>query len=295
VLLAAFAAALALTVDGARSGGAAGLIAFTRLDGVYVMRADGSRAHRILEVERAALYGGVAWSPGGNRLALATSDGIWVMDPTGGRRVQLATPGHVGVRHGLPYSEKPALFGSPTWSPDGRRIAFTAYQGSNRDLWMVNADGTNLHRLKRTPRLFEGEVDWSPAGRWLVFDSGSWVSDVYVMRTNGRGLRNLTPGGGFEGAGQPTWSPDGRRIVYATKRGIWIMNADGGSQVRLTTSTFGDAVPDWSPNGRRIVFVRRLAHAERSGEIYAVNADGTGLTRLTHNNVADGSPAGQPR
>ena len=188
------------------------LIAFTRGDGVYVMHADGSGEHRIL-THRGALYGGVAWSPDRSRLALATSEGIWVMGAAGQQLVRLATPGPVGMLDGKPYSKRPSLFDSPTWSPDGRKIAFTAYQGHDRDIWVTNADGTNQHRLKKTPfpPFFEGGVDWSPAGDRLVFDSGSWVSDVYVMRTNGSSLRNLTPGGGWVGSGQPSWKPTGTR------------------------------------------------------------------------------------
>jgi len=74
------------------------------------------------------------------------------------------------------------------------------------------------------------------------------------------------------------------------------MNANGDSQIRLTTNKLGDGLPDWSPDGRKILFVRRLsAHAERSGEIYFINANGTGLTRLTHNGVAEASPTWQPQ
>ena len=84
----------------------------------------------------------------------------------------------------------------------------------------------------------------------------------------------------------------GHKIVFARPNGIWIMNANGSSMVRLTANKLGDSVPNWSPDGRQIVFVRRLSpHTDSSGELYVINADGTGLTRLTHNDVAEGSPA----
>lgn len=297
VLVAVSALVSVLLVSGARSAGrASGLIAFTRADGLYVMRADGSGARRVMP----ALYaGGTAWSPDGTKLVFAGGEGIWVMDANGRHQVRVATGGSpywLGLipSRGLFYP-RATNFGSPTWSPDGRRIAFTAFQGvENRDIWVMNADGSNQHRLKRTP-FFEGEMDWSPLGGWLVFDSGGWVSDVYVMRTNGSNLRNLTPNGGWVGSGQPGWSPDGRRIVFGRPSGIWVMAASGRLQVRLTSNKAGDSGPDWSPDGRKIAFVRRLESGkDTSSEIYVMNADGTGAKRLTHNHVAEGSPAWQP-
>jgi len=83
---------------------------------------------------------------------------------------------------------------------------------------------------------------------------------------------------------------------------IVVMGANGGSQVWLTNDDVRDSDPVWSPDGTRIAFARggtdvidTPAKAGSSGsEIYAMNADGTGVTRLTHNQVADASPAWQP-
>lgn len=278
------------------AGDRMGLIAFTRADGLYVMRTDGSGVRRIMSAGPEALYGGgAAWSPDGTRLVYASWKGIWLMDVNGRNQVRVATGGEpYSIGSGL-FSPSPTNFGSPTWSPDGRRIAFTAFEGAqNRDIWIMNADGSSRHRLRKTP-YFEGEVDWSPTGGRLVFDSGSWVSDVYVITTNGTGLRNLTPGGGWVGSGQPSWSSDGRRIAFARPSGIWVMDAGGRSKRRLTSNRAADSVPDWSPDGRRIAFVSRLELGkDGSGEIYVINPDGTGVRRLTHNRVGEGAPAWQP-
>lgn len=307
VLVVGSALASALLVGGARSAGqASGLIAFTRADGLYVMRSDGTGVHRIKSAGPEALYGGgAAWSPDGSRLVFATWNGIWLMDADGRHQVRVATGGRtywIGVKPNRRlFYPRATYFGSPTWSPDGRRIALTAFQGvENRDVWIMNADGSDRHRLEKTP-YFEGEVDWSPVGGRLVFDSGSWVSDVYVIRTNGTGMRNLTPGGGWVGSGQPTWSADGKRIAFARPSGIWVMDASGRAPANLTRHKL-DGMPDWSPDGRKIAFVRKLvfekgtspAARDASSEIYVMNADGTGVKRLTHNRVGEGSPAWQP-
>lgn len=294
----------AVLVGGARTANqASGLIAFARADGIYVMRTDGTGARRIMQTE--PIYGrGIAWSPDGTQLAIATSTGIWLTDANGRNRVRVASGGQPYWIGAKPYRKlfypRATNFGSPTWSPDGRSIAFTAFQGvENRDIWVMNADGSGQHRLKKTP-FWEGNVDWSAVGARLVFDSGSWVSNVYVMKTNGSGLRLLTPGGGWIGAGQPAWSPDGHKVVFARPSGIWVMNANGSAQVQLTHHAL-DEYPAWSSNSR-IAFVRKLvwkkgtspADRDASTEIYVMNADGTDVKRLTHNRVREATPAWQP-
>lgn len=271
--------ALALLVGGARSvNSAAGLIAFTRDDGVYVVGVDGTGLHRLWQGKRTPTD--VTWSPDGRKLAFGTRRaGVWVMNADGSDPVRVAS---VPAR-------------SLTWSPDGRRIAFT----SRSDIWLMNADGSNIRPLKRTPRLSEDDVDWKPTGGWVAFASGSWVRDVYVMRTNGRNLRNLPTERGFWYLTDPDWSPDGRRIVLTscasyTNCEIWVTNASGKQRVQLTKtkSLVHDLDPVWSPDGRRIAFLR--GDLAESWEIYVMSADGSGARKLTQNRVAESSPAWQP-
>jgi Tol biopolymer transport system component len=291
----AVAFASALLVAGARSASeASGLIAFTREDGVYVMHTDGSGVRQIHR--RNGMPSGVAWSPDGRLLAFGTYDnGVWVMNADGSGRLRVA-----GVN----------AISRPSWSPDGRKIAFAAYP-VRPGLWIVNADGSNLRRLT-TPRLVRlGSVitpDWSPTGGRIAFSTAGWVPDIYVIDTKGSDLRRLTPGA--MRATDPDWSPDGGRIVFTRDPGmawargkghrsaeIYVMDASGHSLVRLTSTKVRilDQSPDWSPDGRRITFVRYdWKQGPGFGEIYAMKADRTGLTRLTHNRIAEGSPAWQP-
>jgi TolB protein len=86
---------------------------------------------------------------------------------------------------------------------------------------------------------------------------------------------------------QPAWSPDGRRIAWATRNGIWIAQADGSGVVKLTDDG-RDRDPAWSPDGTRIVFA-----SSRGGdlEIYLEPVGGGDLTQLTDNDIEDSHPS----
>jgi Tol biopolymer transport system component len=89
--------------------------------------------------------------------------------------------------------------------------------------------------------------------------------------------------------GDPAWSPNGRRIAFTSERDggdreVYVMNADGTDQVRLTTSAGFDENPSWSPNGRLIAF-----DSMRDGnlEVYVMNVDGTNVRRVTDHPAID--------
>lgn len=314
VIAAAAALVSGLLVGGAHSagGGSSGLVAFTRADGIYVMGADGTGVRPLRRGSAASRAVQLDWSHDGSRLAFESGGAVWVLGADGeGLTRVVARGGAWGSAH------------SPTWSPDGSRLAFSAERA--REIWVVDADGSDAHRLLRLPRLGAdmglsagdigvGEIDWSPDGRRIAFTGhGGWLAWVYVVNTNGTNLRRLTERG-WAWATNPRWSPDGRRIAFEQWAAnptnnysdrdseIYAMTLDGGSQIRLTTNREYDGSPVWSPDGRRIAFVRfghgcaecPAAVRGRNEEIFVVNADGTGLRRLTHNRVGEASPAWQP-
>ena len=131
--------------------------------------------------------------------------------------------------------------------------------------------------------------------------------EIYVMDINGGNQRRLTnhPKNDLS----PSWSPDGKRIVFVSNRDghvhaihgwstyeIYVMDADGGNPQRLTNDPRDDKYPSWSPDGNRIAFsARDRDKAEHLNyEIYVMDADGANLQRLTNDRHHDKYPSWSP-
>jgi TolB protein len=255
---------------------------------IYVMNADGSEQENL--TRQPATDSHPSWSADGRRIAFVSRrDGnseIYVMNADGS-----------GPRN---LTRTPFYDRDPAWSPDGRRIVFLRATRSNRgplgvirfwgyELYVVNADGSGLRKLPGTlPFSGARRAVWSADGKtirywgYLVYADGSGRKKLPEARiwTN----RNIALDG--------VWSPDGQRIAAVsvahspaqanpTKLGLWVTNPDGSNARRVAArATEGD--PAWSPDGRRIAF-RRLGIGRVNSDLYVVNADGSGLRRLTRN------------
>jgi TolB protein len=125
---------------------------------------------------------------------------------------------------------------------------------------------------------------------------------IYTMNPDGTGPTPLTSGPAVNL--EPAWSPDGKKIALVSYRDepnpttcspcnaeIYVMDADGGNQTRLTSDPASDVSPAWSPDGTKIVFESTRTGA---GDIYSMNADGTGVARLTTSSDFEESPAWSP-
>ena len=189
-------------------------------------------------------------------LAFAVPDGggssIWVANADGTGRVRL-TDGSDDR--------------SPTWSPDGTRIAFQRRVASGSEIWLVNADGTGVRPL--VGGVGNMSPSWSPDGSRIVFaNAGTGSFRLYTIDPDAEGTMPIPIG--FESGwnGEPEWSPSGAEIAFVarvggrTVRDLYVMRADGTDIRRISYdnpnwgSDEGDAEyfhPSWAPDGASLI------------------------------------------
>jgi Tol biopolymer transport system component len=186
-----------------------------------------------------------------------------------------------------------------TWSPDGTQIAFRSQRDGNDEIYVMNADGT-CQRDLTNDSVGDWSPAWSPDGKRIAFArffDDNQFTDLAVINVDGSGLQRLTTGSGE----YPSWSPDGTRIAFATARDgnyeIYVMDADGTHETRLTNNPAYDMSPSWSPDGTHIAFDTQRDDFPPSEvgigpefEIHVMNLDGSGDTRLTNNTQEDRFP-----
>jgi Tol biopolymer transport system component len=227
--------------------------------GLWAMRADGSGAHPILEnsldfgfVPSSAAVQGPRWSPDGRRLVFMLGDGggvIATVNADGSNRALVPRPDEFNDEH------------HPDWSPDGSSIAFFRTGIDGDSIWAMNPDGSGRQMLR--PALATSGLAWSPDGEQIAFTDGLNPDGLSVMEADGTGLRTLVPGcwwGSYDDT-EPAPTPGGVCI--------------------------GAYFPAWSPDGSSIVFSRGRGTNARDLDLWVVNADGSGLRRLTNTTTED--------
>ncbi len=187
--------------------------------------------------------------------------------------------------------------GYPSWSPDGKQIAYYSYLADKE--WVIkvmDADGGNQRQVTDNG-ICDGAPHWSPDGTRIAYSSAADCiaehREIYVVNADGSNPRNLTQHDADDMGS--SWSPDSRQIVFASNRNgdyeIYVMDADGGNVRQLTENDAEEMMAAWSPDGTQIAFV-----SDRDGndEIYLMDTSGNNVQRLTDHPAVDWFPFWSP-
>jgi Tol biopolymer transport system component len=223
------------------------------------------------------------------RIAFISSNTLYTINPDGSGELMLIS-GEMNE--------------APSWKPDGSKIAFgrKGLLDSTYAIHTINPDGTGLQKISTDPSN-DSQPTWSPDGTKLAFTfTTGGTKEIAVMNVDGSNRVDLT--NNSEDDFNPVWSPDGTRIAFVSRRDfpgivgdvtlgfeIYVMNADGSNQVRLTNNSFADSNPSWSPDSSKLTFA---TNRDGNFEIYSMNSNGSSQINLSNNSSSDFDPVWSP-
>jgi len=192
---------------------------------------------------------------------------------------------------------------SPSWSPDGNRIAFTRYLDLGRpparhndisDIFVADAQGRHLRNLSAVSADIGGNMNidpaWSPDGTKVAFVGGWYGASIFIVNADESGGRSVRDFGYPTWPDSPSWSPDGRRLLFGVSGEIRGIDVDGSHEQTLVSSGFGGS---WSPDGQRIAYLR--VEQDSTTSLIVANADGSAPKVIAENvGRSSGGPAWSP-
>jgi TolB protein len=167
----------------------------------------------------------------------------------------------------------------PCWSPDGRQVAFTSNRDGTYNLYVMDAEGSNVRQLtdEKDPTVAY-MPSWSGDGKQIVFGLHGEQPWMAGISPDGKNFRILGKGH------DPCISPDGKKIAFTYSDGkgwcVFVCNADGSNRRQITygTNQMGAVYPNWSPDGKKIVYANQVGEAL---EQFVCDSDGRNVRQLT--------------
>ena len=159
----------------------------------------------------------------------------------------------------------PIYYRAAQWSPDGEKLAFYSNQNGNDDIWIANADGSNLINLTQESTVNNRFPMWSPDGLFISYSEvNETTSEVWIMRRDGNNKLNLSQALP-EASYFPRWSPDGHYIAFlvdvipGVTNEIWLAETNNFQIHKLGNfdHVFIRSI-SWSPTGASLAFTRTI-------------------------------------
>ncbi len=168
-------------------------------------------------------------------------------------------------------SAEPLL--SPSWSPDGKKIAYVSFEGKNSAIYVQNIL-TGQRELVSSFAGINSSPDWSPDGSRLALTlSKDGNTEIYIMSLNDKSLQRITRHGGIDT--EPSWSPSGQKLAFTSDRSggpqIYEVSVNGGDPKRISFEGKYNARPEYSPDGKSITLVHAVSGSYRIGILNLAN------------------------
>lgn len=177
---------------------------------------------------------------------------------------------------------------APSSTPAPGRLAFVSNRTGSTEIYVMRLDGSQQIGLTNNPTMLDEFPTWSPDGQRLAFGSSNAAERRTAANTT---LLSVDVQGGDTAtlttqADQPAWSPDGQSIVIAgVDNHLFVIDVETGESTQLTQGR--GFRPAWSPDGQQVVF-------DDNSDLYIINRDGSGLSRLTGSVADETQPAWSP-
>lgn len=183
------------------------------------------------------------------------------------------------------------------------KIAFTSNRDGNREIYLMDADGSNLQNISQHPAMEYGN-SWSPdASSIATYSNRDGNTEIYLLNLEGDSALRLTNDPREDVL--PAISPDGKKIAFMSNRNqqsrsLFLMKIDGSEVRALTDNEAYEESPSWSPDGNSLLFTRQIrqegdtTHAA-NGEIFTLDLSTKIATRVSYKEGYDSGAVYDPK